>query len=76
MTHKPLIPLITLLKLLNNQFGSAEQRRLESKIREDSLAFARWQRLQDAVGSATTLNLNEKSYASTCLLYTSDAADE
>ena len=65
MTHKPLIPLITLLRLLNNQFGSAEQRRLESKIREDSLAFARWQRLQDAVGSATTLNLNEKSYAST-----------
>ena len=65
MTHKPLIPLITLLRLLNNQFGSAEQRRLESKIREDLLAFARWQQLQDAVGSATTLNLNEKSYAST-----------
>ena len=65
MNHKPLIPLITLLKILNKQFDPEKQRRLEIKAQEDSVAFARLQRLRDTVGSATTLNLHEKSFAPT-----------
>ena len=71
MKHKPLIPLITLLKILNNRFEPEEQRRLQIKVRKDSVSLARLQQLRNAVGSTTTLNLNEKSIASTCLLYTS-----
>ena len=65
MKHKPLIPLITLLKILNNRFEPEEQRRLEIKVRKDSVSLARLQQLRNAVGSTTTLNLNEKSIAST-----------
>ena len=65
MNHKPLLPLITLLEILNDQFEPAEQRRLEIKVRKDSVAFARLQKLQATIRSTTTLNLNEKSLAST-----------
>ena len=65
MNHNPMIPLITLLEILHDQFEPEEQRRLEIKVREDSTAFARLQQLQATVRSITTLNLNEKSLAST-----------
>ena len=65
MKHKPLIPLLTLLKILNNRFEPEEQRRLEIKVRKDSVSLARLQQLRNSVGSTTTLNLNEKSIAST-----------
>ena len=65
MNHNPMIPLITLLEILHDQFEPEEQRRLEIKVRKDSAAFARLQQLQATVRSTTTLNLNEKSLAST-----------
>ena len=65
MNHNPMIPLITLLEILHDQFEPEEQRRLEIKVRKDSAAFARLQQLQATVRSTTSLNLNEKSLAST-----------
>ena len=65
MNHNPMISLITLLEILHDQFEPEEQRRLEIKVRKDSAAFARLQQLQATVRSTTSLNLNEKSLAST-----------
>ena len=64
MNHKPLIPLITLLKILDNRFEPEKQRRLEIEVQQDSVAFARLQQLRDTA-SSTTLKLNETEFNST-----------
>ena len=64
MNHKPLIPLITLLKILDNRFEPEKQRRLEMEVQQDSVTFDRLKQLRDTA-SSTTLKLNETEFNST-----------
>ncbi len=65
MKNNSSIRLMTLLKLLSDDFQPDEQRRIEGIVRADSEALARFQQMRDAVSGSSEMQFDSALVAST-----------